>query len=196
MIEFFRGTVTAKDWIFVAAVLAITAVLGVLFYFLLLTPQQAVLAEKQTELTGKKRQLQTAQANERNIGELRELAKYADRLAAQLATRLPNEQEFLGFMTKLEEISRRHDLNLTFEPGNSRSDSAKGLQTWPYEVEAAGDTHKILRFINDLEIYDRYVRVDDLDIQYKEAGVTEATFVVSTFRFLEAEPAPTASQAN
>ena len=193
MIEFFRGTVTIKDWIFVAAVLAIAAVLGVLFYFLLLTPQQERLAERQQVLQTKLQQLHTAEVNKQNIEGLRELARYADKLSAQLRHRLPDEQEFVGFMTKLEEISARHDLNLTFDPGNPRLDRAKGLETWPYKVEASGDTHKILRFINDLEIYDRYVRVDDLDIEYQEAGVTEATFVVSTFRYIETEPDLTTS---
>lgn len=192
MIDFLRGTVTVKDWIFVAVVLVVTVLLSVVFYFLLLDPQQKTLAEKQAELAEKTGQLRTAQAqaSPENIAKLTELAVFAEELDNLINERLPNEREFLRFFRKLEELSRRHNLTLKFTPGTRRRDAAKGLETWPYDVELTGQTHQILRFINDLEVDERYVRVDDLDIEYQEAGITQANFIVNTFRFIEGGPQP------
>lgn len=186
MIDFFRGTVTPKDWMFVAAVVALAAVLGVLYYLMVYNPQMETLAALQAELRGQEAQLATAEHNAANIAQLQELSRYADELSMQLENRLPNRREFETFLTTLEQTGNRHGLSMKFDPGARRRDQQK--ETWPYRVTATGEFHKILRLINDLERYERYVRVDDIDIEYREAGVTEAKFVVSTFRFLEEAP--------
>lgn len=183
MLAFFRGAVTPKDWLFVAVIVAIIAVLGVAFYMLVYRAQEETMAELDNRLAAEERRLQTARHNAANIDQLRELSDYADQLSQQLEERLPDEQEFLTFLTTLEEIGNNHDLALKFDPGDPERDVDK--ITSPYTVTARGQFHMILRFINDLERYERYVRVDDIDIEYEEAGISRAEFVVNTFRFLE-----------
>ncbi|HNR29489.1 MAG TPA: type 4a pilus biogenesis protein PilO [Candidatus Hydrogenedentes bacterium] len=183
MLDFFKGTVTRRDWAFVAAVFVIIVVLAVLFVFLVYNRQQEELARIGGEIGRKSSELAEARRNAENIEALRALERYTDALSEQLRLRLPDEREFLSFLQTLESISADHDLTISFKPGNPKKDAFK--ETSPYTVTARGAFHKILRFVNDLECYDRYVRVDDIDIKYVAAGVSEAKFVVSTFRFLE-----------
>ena len=186
MIDFFKGTVTAKDWMFVAAVAGLAAVLGVLFYLFVHGPQQEAMVAMRADLQAREAELVTAEHNAANLAQLQELSRYADELSAQLEERLPNRREFETFLTTLEQTGNRHGLAMKFDPGARRRDQQK--ETWPYRVTVTGEFHKILRLINDLERYERYVRVDDIDMEYREAGVTEAKFLVSTFRFLEEAP--------
>lgn len=189
MIEFFRGKVTPRDWAFVGAVVAIIVLLVAAFVFFVHKSEQAKLAVLQAEIDKQSKELQEAEFNARNIDELRALEKYTNALSDQLRQRLPDELEFIGFFQTLERIIAKHELTIKFVPGKVKKDPYK--ETAPYSVTARGDFHKIVRFINDLECYERYVRVDDLDIKYVEAGVTEAKFVVSTFRYVEPEPEAT-----
>ncbi|MBP8129625.1 MAG: type 4a pilus biogenesis protein PilO [Candidatus Hydrogenedentes bacterium] len=185
MLDFFKGTVTRRDWFFVAGVFAVIIVLALLFVFFVYQKQQQQLESLQTDIKTKSAELAEAQRNAANIDELRALERYTGALSEQLRLRLPDEREFLSFLQTLESISEAHDLAISFKPGNPKKDAFK--ETSPYTVTARGEFHKILRFINDLECYERYVRVDDIDIKYVEAGVSEAKFVVSTFRFIEPE---------
>lgn len=189
MIEFFRGKVTPRDWAFVGAVAGVIVLLAAAFVFFVYNSEQEKLALLRSEIDKQSKELTEAEFNAKNIDELRALEKYTNALSEQLKLRLPDELEFLGFFQTLESIIAKHELTITFVPGKVKKDPYK--ETAPYTVTAKGDFHKIVRFINDLECYERYVRVDDLDIKYVEAGVTEAKFVVSTFRFIEPEPEAT-----
>jgi Tfp pilus assembly protein PilO len=73
------------------------------------------------------------------------------------------------------------------------TDSSK--ETIPYKVTARGTFHQIVSFINRLERDDRYLAISDLDIKEEQAGVSEATFTLSTFRFLKSSEAPQTAQA-
>lgn len=192
MLDFFRGTVTRRDWAFVLGMLAVIALVIALFVFFVYKKQQEQMDVLQGEIQKKSAELAEAQRNAANIEELRALERYTEALSEQLRQRLPDEREFLSFLQTLESISADHDLAISFKPGNPKKDPFK--ETSPYTVTARGEFHKILRFINDLECYERYVRVDDIDIKYVEAGVSEAKFVVSTFRFIEPE-SETAAQS-
>lgn len=189
MIEFFRGKVTPRDWAFVGAIVAVIVLLVAAFVFFVHKNEQAQLAVLQSEIDKQSKELQEAEFNAKNIDELRALEKYTSALSEQLRQRLPDELEFPVFFQTLEGIIAKHELAIKFVPGKVKKDPYK--ETAPYSMTARGDFHKIVRFINDLECYERYVRVDDLDIKYVEAGVTEAKFVVSTFRYVEPEPEAT-----
>jgi len=58
-------------------------------------------------------------------------------------------------------------------------------ETIPYEIIARGDFHEIVQFINLLERDQRYLKVSNLDIGEEIAGISEATFQLSTFRFIQ-----------
>lgn len=195
MLEFFRGKVTPKDWAFVLVIVAVCALLVGLFVLVVQKKQQEKIGAVEVQVTQKAGELAEAKHNAANIDALRALEKYTARLSEQLRLRLPDEQEFADFLQTLENIGDHHELNLSFKSGKTRREQFK--ETQPYTVTATGDFHRIMRFVNDLECYERYVRVDDIDIKYIEAGASEAKFVVSTFRFLEPEPetAPSSERA-
>jgi len=71
-------------------------------------------------------------------------------------------------------------------------DSSK--EVIPYQVVAKGSFHQIVAFINLLEKDQRYLKISDLDIGPEKAGICEAKFVLSTFRFVEQEDTGTQQQ--
>ena len=189
MIEFFKGKVTPRDWVFVGIVVGVIVLLVAAFVFFVYSREQESLTALRADIAKQSKELEEAEHNARNIEALRALEKYTTALSEQLRQRLPDEREFLSFLQTLERISATHELAVKFDPGRVKKDPYK--ETSPYTVTARGEFHKIVRFVNDLERYERYLRVDDLDIKYGEAGMTEAKFVVSTFRFIEPEPEAT-----
>jgi Tfp pilus assembly protein PilO len=60
-------------------------------------------------------------------------------------------------------------------------------ETIPYSVTARGNFHQIIQFINRLERFQRYLKVSDLNIGKEDEGVAQASFTLSTYRFIQSE---------
>ena len=58
------------------------------------------------------------------------------------------------------------------------------MEVIPYKAITDGQFHQIVSFINMLERDERYLKISDLDIDEEIEGISKATFVLSTFRFL------------
>ena len=69
-------------------------------------------------------------------------------------------------------------------------------ETIPYFVTAKGNFHQIVSFINKLERFQRYLKISDLKIGKEEDGVADATFTLSTFRFIQPTEPETAKAAS
>lgn len=191
MIEFFRGKVTPPDMIFAAVVVAIAAAVCAGYYFVLHTRMLDEQATLQASLDEAQGNLKRAREYQANIDALREEARKWEELVTTFEKRLPDEREIPQLLRKFEQLG--YDSGLRVELSQSRSTTDTKKETIPYEVKAFGNFHQILEFINQLERYDRYLKISDIDIGEEEAGVSEATFVLSTFRFIKQAPtaAPT-----
>lgn len=186
MIEFFRGKVTPPDMIFAGVVLAVAVAVCAAYYFVLHTRMQAEQATLKSELEDVQTQLRQAREFESNIGALREEAAKWEELVTTFEKRLPDEREIPQLMRKFEQLG--YDSGLRVELSQLRSTQDTRKETIPYEVKAYGNFHQIMEFINQLERHDRYLKVSELNIGEEEAGVSEASFVLSTYRFLKATP--------
>ncbi len=186
MIEFFRGKVTPPDMIFAAVVLAIAAAIGAGYYLVVharMLEEQATLQDSLDEAQGN---LKRAREYQANIDALREEARKWEELVTTFEKRLPDEREIPQLLRKFEQLG--YDSGLRVELSQSRSTTDTKKETIPYQVKAFGNFHQILEFINQLERYDRYLKISDIDIGEEEAGVSEASFVLSTFRFIKQTP--------
>lgn len=189
MMEFFRGKVTPPDIMFAGAVLAVAAVVAGAYYFLLHT--RAIEEHRVLEADLKTVQADLKQAREfqANIDKLREEATKWEELVTSFERRLPDEREIPQLLRKFEQLG--YDSGLRVELSQLRSTTDTKKETIPYQVKAFGNFHQILEFINQLERYDRYLKISDLNIEEEESGVSTAEFVLSTFRFIKQTPAAT-----
>lgn len=183
MLDFFKGTVTAKDWAFVGAVLGITGLLCAGFYFGVYKAQQEKLLVAQETLAETVGELKEARSIRAKFDEFKLEADKATKLVEMFEDRLPEEREIPRLLEQFEK--KGDDLGLTVELTQLPSMTDANKETIPYEIIARGDFHEIVQFINLLERDQRYLKVSNLDIGEEIAGISEATFQLSTFRFIQ-----------
>lgn len=184
MIDFLKGTVTAKDWMFVGVVLGVTILLCAVFYFLVYQPELNRLAETRKALAEEREKLQTAQQLAANIDRLREETAKITELVSDFEERLPSQREIATLLTQFEDIAGDvGGLDVEMRAQTPRREGAK--LTIPYRIVVRGSFHDIAEFINRLERFKRYLKVSDLEIGRQKEGISEAQFTLSTYTFVE-----------
>ena len=174
MIELLKGTVTPKDYAICGGIIGAIVLLAAGFYVFIYNGQQNTLTTIATKDEQIMADLRLAQETQKNIGKLREEAGKMNELVTQFEQRLPESREIptLGLKVQLSQLPRITDAR---------------KETSPYSVKAWGSFHQIVSFINRLERFQRYLKVSDLKISAEEEGVAEASFTLSTFRFIQPE---------
>jgi len=188
MIELFKGKITPQDWAINGAILAGVAVVCAAFYFLLYTPQLQAIADREAELDTVRTELRKVKELAANIDELRDEAEKWEELVALFEERLPDEREIPLLLQNFESLGDEIGLRLQLSQLPTVTDQNK--ETIPYRVVCRGTFHEIVTFINVLERQQRYLRVSDLEIKEQSGGASEATFTLSTFRFVQREVRP------
>ena len=183
MIEFFRGTVTREDWAAVGGILGSAVLLCVAFYFLIYSPQQKKLVTATEENQQVVADLRTARETQKNIEALDAETAEMQELVTQFARRLPEKSEIPTLLRQFEGFAREVGLRFRFSQLPPMTDELKA--TIPYTVVVWGNFHQVLSFINRLERFQRYLKVSDLNIEEQEEGVSEASFTLSTYRFIQ-----------
>lgn len=183
MLDIFKGTVTRQDWLFVGLVLVITAVLVVGFYFVLYNQQQKGIRAKLDDLSAINKELQEARKIKTNIKDLREESQRMERLVGVFEKRLPDEREIPLLLSRFEQLGGALGLRVQLVSLPTRI--TERVEVIPYRVTAFGQFHQIVSFINLLERDERYLKISDIDINEEKDGVSEAVFVLSTFRFIQ-----------
>ncbi len=182
MLDILKGKVTKQDWIYVGCIIAVTVILAAaLYYFLVLSQQKKVVARK-GQLDAITTELENARKIERNISSLRDEKVLMAQLFDDFQKRLPEEREIPNLLQRFEKMGGEIGLRLEMVPMDTRSE--RRIETIPFKVKAKGQFHQIVAFINLLESDERYLKVSDIDIGEEKEGVSEANFVLSTFRFL------------
>jgi len=183
MLEFFKGTVTPKDWAFVGVVLGAAGLICAVFYFAVYKGQQDRLATVVATLNETEAELDAARETKEKFDVFKLEAEKAERLVELFENRLPEEREIPRLLEQFE--GKAKDLGLSVELTQLPTKTDINKETIPYEVIARGDFHKIVQFINLMERDQRYLKVSNLDIGEEVAGISEASFHLSTFRFIQ-----------
>lgn len=186
MFDWFKGTVTPRDWAAVAIILSASAVLAVLFFFFVYQRQNETITAAGEELADVKKNLAKARETEANIENLRSEALKMDTLVNLFEKRLPTKSEIPALLQNFESVGNDLGLRVQLEALPTVTDVSK--ETIPYKVTAFGDFHQIVSFINLLERDNRYLKVSDLEMSEQEEGVSAGKFTLSTFRFIQQQP--------
>jgi len=193
MIDFLKGKVTPQDWTINGVILAVTVLLCGVYWAFVHSAQQLEITQVQAKLEDIKKQLSQAREKKAHIDELRATAAKWDQLVKSFEERLPEEREIPVLLQKFESLGDKVGLSVNLSQLPTIQDQNK--ETIPYKVTAKGDFHKIANFINLLERDKRYLKIEDLDIGAEDAGVSTATFTLSTFRFLQSTKDASAATA-
>jgi len=183
MIDFLKGRVTPQDIGIVAGIIVVVGLICAGLYFFVVMPEYDRQVELRADLQKVQADLKRAREIEEDIGRLEVETEKWENLVTQFEQRLPDEREIPRLMRRFELMG--DEIGLRVELGQLPTTTDTRKETIPYEVVAYGDFHQILNFINMLERHDRYLRISELDIDEQEAGVSEASFVLSTFRFIK-----------
>lgn len=182
MMDILKGKVTRQDWIFVAVVLLITVVLFTGFYLMGYRKIQDTINARGEELKAVKAELKHAQELNAGIEALRAEAREMKSLVDVFEGRLPDEREIPSLLGKFERLGG--EIGLRVELSSLPTTKSGDMEIIPYKAVAFGQFHQIATFINMLERDERYLKVADLDINEEKDGVSAASFVLSTFRFI------------
>lgn len=194
MIDFLKGKVTPKDWLAVVVILGVVAAIVLGFYLVVYKQKADELIAVRSEEERRKVELANAQEIASKIDDLKVEVQKIQVLVDDFEQRLPSSTELRQIISKFEDLAQESELQVELSPGNRLRDQRK--ETWPYQVTAYGNFHQIASFVNRLERYERYLMISDLKIEEEEAGVSKATFTLSTYVFLEqVSPSPAAAAA-
>lgn len=185
MLDFFKGTVTRQDGIFVGVVIAIAVLLGAGFYFVVFKAQKEKLETMTTAVGDVEGQLEIARHIDDNYADFERKMTNMEDLVTKFQDRLPEERNIGRLIGNFERQGSDLGLLVTLEPQGKISEPAK--VTYPYKVTVKGDYHDIVTFINLFERDERYIKVNKLVIKEQKVVdgqlMTEASFTLSTFVF-------------
>lgn len=200
MFDFFKGTVTPRDWAFCGVVLAIAIALAALFFLVLHTGQQRKLEALAAQTATLENDLKVTRAYKASSKQNKEMAENIKMVVNTFEKRLPAKRDIIDILRRFEETGNQvfnakpELIPLPPVPSGSK-------ETIPLRVKAVGDFNQILTFINLLERDTRYFSVSEFDIKAdaQGQGLAEAQMTLNTFRFIESsastEPGKTGKPA-
>lgn len=183
MMEFFKGTVTPKDWMAVAGILGVTTALAIGFYAMAHTSKLEELVAVQTVDAQKLADLTQARTINAQIGDLRDETEQIETLVNDFEERLPSKREIVELLEDFQRMANDSNMKVDFAPLPRERDALK--ETIPYQIAARGDFHQIATFINRLERFKRYLKVSNIHISPSETDGAHANFTLNTYRFLQ-----------
>jgi Tfp pilus assembly protein PilO len=193
MSNLYRGTVTPKDWAFVGGIGLLLVALILVFVFFVHAGLQQRASELSNEISQKTTDLLQAQEQEKNMPELEAEMEATQELVAAFEERLPNQRELNQFVTSFEAMAR--ELDVRVDVTTLGRDESGNKITHPFSVTAYGGFHNITGFINELERYDRYLKITDIDMDEMDAGIIEAQFTLNAYQFVEGQQSGEAGTA-
>jgi Tfp pilus assembly protein PilO len=183
MNDLLKGKITSKDWMAVAAVLGITALIVVGFFIGVHQGQRNELALVSTTNDQVLQDLRKAQSINGSIAKLREETKKIEMLVNEFEERLPSRREIPTLFSQFEAMAA--DENILVEVNPLTRDLDERKETIPYSITARGNFHEVCSFINRLERFKRYLKITNIHLEPTEEGVSTANFTLNTYRFIK-----------
>lgn len=157
--------------------------------------ERAAAREQQLQLQRRLAEVRAVAGNEKQVKE--EIATLEKRLKEALR-QLPNDKELPGLLTDISSLGKNAGLDFkSFKPG---AEVAREFYAEvPIEIEFTGQYHDIARFFDDISRLPRIVNMGEMNVSIAREADDRTLLKVAgratTFRFVEAAPAPAAGAA-
>ena len=191
--EFISGTPTREDWIAFGIVLGlgVLALAGFIFGF---QPRQARSVEAFiAEDTAVQLVLEEAIRKKDRFTEFEAETSEVKGLVSEFEERLPSRSEIGSLMQEFEQMAAMESVKIEMSSLTRIPDQYK--ETIPYSIVARGDFHQLVAFINRLELFKRFLKISELNIEPQVRGVAVARFTLNTYRFIERDTVNVAGQS-
>jgi Tfp pilus assembly protein PilO len=183
MIDFIKGTITPKDWAALGLIVGVALVLTVGFVFVVHNKQREQLRQLHAENQQVLVDLNQARQISADIATLEQETEKVRLLVAEFERRLPARGEIPTLLDHFEALAKEVGINVQLDTSPRSRDARK--ETIPYKIRARGTYHQIAHFINRLERFERYLKISDLNLGPEIGNICEASFTLSTFRFID-----------
>jgi len=166
-------------------VLACLLILGPTI-FLYYKPESEKLNDAKVELAALESELQNARQVAQTRDDLRRVTESLQKTLAFYEERLPSESDIPGLLEELQDIVSTSRVKLE-NIDMQRRTTMSTYEIIPFGLTVSGGFHDIGRVVNNIERGKRFMGVNDISIKGGDGGSAphEATFEVSTFRFIE-----------
>ncbi len=171
----------------VGAVLIVAALLTGANWYLLISPDQDLIAQRQTQLRTLEVELIQKQSIANNLAQFKHEKEILERRLTQALTELPNESNIDDLIRSISEIGNKSGLTInTIEPQAEQRQSF--YASIPIVMAVTGNYHEIGVFLDSLSKLARIVNVTNIKMggakTTNDKLVVSASYVATTFRFL------------
>ena len=171
----------------VGAVLIVAALLTGANWYFLISPDQDLIAQRQTQLRTLEVELIQKQSIANNLAQFKHEKEILERRLTQALTELPNESNIDDLIRSISEIGNKSGLTInTIEPQGEQRQSF--YASIPIVMAVTGNYHEIGVFLDSLSKLARIVNVTNIKMggakTTNDKLVVSASYVATTFRFL------------
>lgn len=178
------GVVTKRDWTILGAMVGALVLVILLYVLAWYTPEKQKIAQKKQVVTEKQKALREAEAIAARKSDLEQEMQDVEDLVNRFKELLPSEEEIGALTDNFEKAAVSAGVRIIILDRKDTGEKPSYIEI-PYLFSVAGGYHQIGLFINLLETSGRFFKVSDLEIKPQVGGVSEATFMLTTFRFAE-----------
>jgi type IV pilus assembly protein PilO len=186
-------SLTKLPWYAQIGAFAALAVVGVgAFYYFYEMPASVVLAQREEELAGLRRNIAVGQATAKKLPEFRARVGDLENRLSNLRAILPDEKDAADLLRRMQTVATQS--NLTIKGFTPKATVIKEQHSeWPISLELDGTYHNLALFFDRLGKFTRIVNISGLEVKARanpdaRATIT-ATCTATTFVLLEPAPA-------
>jgi len=169
------------------ALVLVAAALTAANWYFLISPDQDLIAQRQTQLRALEDELIQKQSIANNLAQFKHEKEILERRLAQALTELPNESNIDDLIRSISEIGNKSGLTINnIEPQGEQRQSF--YASIPIVMAVSGNYHEIGVFLDSLSKLARIVNVTNIKMggakTTNDKLVVNASYVATTFRFL------------
>lgn len=174
----------------ILVVAGIVVAIGVLFYFLVISPSLKDINKLKTQIKGLEATYAEKQGIANNLAAFRREVEKLNQDLKDALTLLPNSAEIPELLSRLSDVLEKSGLRMeVFELG---VESPAGFYARvPIKIEVSGSFHEILVFFDKVSKLPRIINISDItfkDPTFKnQKMILKAEFLATTFRFIEGQ---------
>ena len=182
----FEAVITKQDKIIVGCIAAGLVAVTLLVVGLVYMPQSDKIGQLDSEIAALQDELAVAKETAARKEELEKELQEIDKRVASFEEKLPTRKEIPKLYRKFQLAARDASVVVELIKKLDETKNVPRVEV-PYEFEVSGSYHQLATFINKLEMGERFVKISDVHIEEQERGVSDASFRLATYLFVEEE---------